>query len=690
MAGDEGMDSAVHQQVTSSGDAYVAGRDMHIHVLPPVPESRARIWGGVPARNPGFTGREVLLDAVRAALAGRDRAVVRGSGGVGKTQIAIEYAHRFANDYDLVWWVNAERAEMIVEQFAALAAHLGCARDEAQVTVMRRTVLTALHERERLLLIFDNAERPEGVTDWLPGGTGHVLITSRARAWDEVAIPVEVGMLSRAESIALLTNRVARLPYADAAEVAGVLDDFPLAITQAAGYMSETGMSAVEYVGLVKKCPGKILGQGKPTSYPHSLAASTEISYDRLREADPAAADVAVICAFLAPYRIPAAWFAAAAPKLSAPLREQAEDPFEWHQALASLSRIGLASVDQDGIIMHRLTQAIIREIARSRLANPEELASAVVVAGAPGDPTIPGMWHAWATVLPHLRALGLDIISDHADLRIMAYHSVSYLTERGDVGRAQLLAGDLHNHWRSKLGPDHDDTMCVANTLAGALLNAGRYEDARDLFQEVFTRRRVREGLDHPDTLAVAASLAGAMRGLRLYTAARELDEDTLGRYRNTLGSDHADTLRCAEGLSGDLYRLGEHQAARELAEDTLARHRRAVGGDHPDTLRMALNLVPLLAAAGEPENAIELAYETMERCQQALGQDHPVTLTSAVHVATILSESEDPWEARSLFGDTLERQRRVLGEGHPQTQLTIRKLAVLSRSLGFPWTRV
>ena len=142
------------------------------------------VWGSVPARNPGFTGRAKLLEEVRKQLLGGDRAVVQalhGMGGVGKTQLAIEYTHRFAAEYDLVWWIAAEQSGLIAEQFAVLAAELGCALPGADLEAVRRAVLAELHGRDRWLLVFDNAEDPEDLAHWLPGGGGHVLITSRAR-----------------------------------------------------------------------------------------------------------------------------------------------------------------------------------------------------------------------------------------------------------------------------------------------------------------------------------------------------------------------------------------------------------------------------------------------------------------------------------------------------------------------------
>jgi hypothetical protein len=336
---------------------------------PRLPGMMPRVWN-VPSRNPGFTGRDALLVAVREALLTEDRAAVQvlhGMGGVGKTQLAIEYAHRFASEYDLVWWINASEYErvwginaevtaLIGAQLAELAAELGCLEPEADLVTARRAVLGELRQRDRWLLVFDNAANRDDVAKVLPGGTGHVLITSQAQGWEEVAVPVKVDVLARSESVAILQNRVAGLADLDAHNVAAALGDLPLAIAQAASYMVETGIPAGEYTALLADRTIEILDQGLPRSYPRSLSAVTQLAFDRLHTEDPASANLVRICAFLAPEPIPADWFTQAATRLPASLRIRAADPVAWRQTLARLGRSALARIDGNTLVMHRLT----------------------------------------------------------------------------------------------------------------------------------------------------------------------------------------------------------------------------------------------------------------------------------------------------------------------------------------------
>jgi transcriptional regulator with XRE-family HTH domain len=604
--------------------------------------ARPRVWN-IPARNPGFTGRDDLLAEVRQQLLAGDKAVVQalhGMGGVGKTQLAAEYAHRFAGTYDLAWWINAEQGGLIGNQVAALGLALGCVQPGAGNEAVRAAVLAELRHRGRWLLVFDNAEDPAVVAPWLPGGGGHVLITSRQRGWNEVAAPVEVDVLARAESVAILQARVTVLSGADADRLAAALGDLPLAIAQAAGFMADTGMTADEFLGLLRTRAGQLLAQGAPGSYPQSLAAATGLIADRLARQDPAAAGLASVCAFLAPEPIPQSLFTAAVSVLPSELAVRAADPLAWRQTLAHMTRQSLARIDHRGLQMHRLTQAILRErLTPAQAAATRKYAEALLAASDPGDMPNPATWPRWARLTPHVLAADLAATGNPA-LRELAGHTCWYLLERGDIRTAHDLASGLHQHWRDRLGEDHPHTLTAAHYLARTLLEMGRHAESRDLNHDTLARRRRVLGHDHLDTLYSAHNLAINLRKLGDVQAARDLNQDTLGRHRRIRGHDHRSTLGSATILAHDLRELGEVQAARDLNQDTLDRRRRIPGQDHPDTLNSAHNLAIDLRALGEVQAACDLDQDTLDRRRRVLGQDHPDTLNSAHNLAIDLRQ--------------------------------------------------
>ena len=652
---------------------------------PRIPGGMPPIWN-LPARNPGFTGRDGLLVAIREELLAGDKAVVQaleGMGGVGKTQLAIEYAHQFAGAYDLAWWVNSEQAGLIGEQFAALGGELGCVEAGAGTEAVRAAVLRTLRGLGRWLLVFDNATDPGDVRLWLPGGSGHVLITSRERNWAEIAAPVEIDVLARAESVAILCHRVAGLAEADAARLAVQLGDLPLALAQAAGYMAATGMPAARYLDLLQTKAGQLLDQARPVSYPESLAAATQLIVDRLAEEDPPAAELAGLCAFLAPEPIPEDLFTAAASEMPGELAARMADPLAWPQTLAQLARQALARIDQRGLVMHRLTQVILRDrLTPAQAAATREQAEAILATSYPGDPGNPVTWPRWAQLMPHLLAADLAA-TGNAALRWMACGACWYLLSRGDTRTAHDLASDLRQHWRARLGDDDRGMQAITVYLARALSEMARYAEARDLTRDILDRARRVLGEDHKDTLSTAGNLAIILRHLGEVQAARDLDQDTLDRRRRVLGDDHPATLLSASGLALDLRALGEVQAARDLDQDTLDRSRRVLGADHPNTLISASNLAIDLTALGEVQAARDLEQDTLDRSRRVLGADHPNTLISASNLALDLRALGEVQAARDLDQDTLDRRRRVLGADHPNTLDSANKLAADLRLL-------
>ncbi len=597
--------------------------------------------------------------------------------GLGKTQLAVEYAHRFASSYEVVWWIAAEQAERIGAQFAALTDALGYPQPGRGQAELRRAVFAELQARGLWLLVFDNAEDPELLTGWLPGGGGHVLITSRTHRWAEVAVRVEVDVLTRVESVALLRTRMPALRAADADQVADAVGDLPLALAQAAGYMAGTGIPARDYADLLRTRAAEVLDQGRPISYPRSLAAVTRLAYDRLRGEDLAAAEVTALCAFLAPEPIPAEWFTGAAAELPVPLGERVADPLTWHLTLDRIGQQALARIGDNALQMHRLTQAILRsQQSPGQAKTTRSQAESLLAASHPGNPQDPRSWPGWSRMLPHLLALD-PADTDNKDVRALACGAAWYLGWRGDPRASRDLADSLYQRWRSRHGPDDLDTLHAAYILSFALRELGNLRQSRDLIEENLSRRHRLLGEDHIDTIRSATALAERLRLLGDARAARDLDEEILARSRQALGEDHPQTLGLASNLAADLRHLGQPQAAREIEEETLPRRRRVLGEDHPDTLLSAMNLAAALRALGQAQGARDLDEDTLARYRRVLGDDHLDTLECANNLAADLRALGQAQAARDLDEDTLARYRRVLGEDHPDTLRSARNLA-------------
>jgi hypothetical protein len=193
----------------------------------------------------------------------------------------------------------------LLEDYAALAEPLGIAKaGEGALAAVAEAVRQALTRRDRWLLVFDNATGPDDMMSLLPrAGGGRVLITSRNPSWP-FALPLDVPVLRRDAAIEFLLAQTDQHDRDAANAVADELGDLPLALAQAAAYMSETGVGLADYVDLFRTRRTELWADEKPPA-DYRAKVGTTIATDRVRDDEPLAVDLLSLCAFLAPEAIP-------------------------------------------------------------------------------------------------------------------------------------------------------------------------------------------------------------------------------------------------------------------------------------------------------------------------------------------------------------------------------------------------
>ncbi|KDN22787.1 FxSxx-COOH system tetratricopeptide repeat protein [Amycolatopsis rifamycinica] len=648
-----------------------------------------RIWG-IPGRTVQFTGREELLSMLHETLRSGQPSVVQavhGMGGVGKTTAALEYAHRYGDDYDVAWWIPSEDPDLIAGRLAELARALDLVADGDPATMAVARLHGTLRERDRWLLVFDNAEDAIRLQPFLPGGEGHVIITSRNPHWTGVAAALPVREFTRAESVEVLKTHRPELPGTDADRIAEELGDLPLAVDQAGRLLSVTGWTTDTYLSLLAERAEELLARHQQAGYRTSVAAAWALSFDRLVQDHPAALPVLTFIAWLAPEPVPLTLLT----ELPEDLVPAVRDPLGMADITTVLRARGMADVTANTAQLHRVPAALLR--ARTRHDTPVDGESwpvtvvRVLRAGLPGNPwNNPPAWPLWQSLLPHLLVAtgsSRDVQPAISDVAYLLDRAASYLQTRGEPRAALPLFERSYKLCVEVNGVDHPRTFLSANNLALGLSQLGEHQRAHDLDQDTLARCRRVLGEDHPDTLSTANNLAGNLMALGEYQQAYDLDQDTFTRRKCVFGEDDPDTLTSASNLVSTLYVLGECERARDLGQDTLDRIRRVLGADHPETLATAVNLASNLWVLGEWQRARDLNQDTLDRSRRILGEDHPNSLMAASHLASGLRRLGEYRQAYELDKDILARRKRVLGEDHPDTLQSVEHLVADLKAL-------
>ncbi|HYC93256.1 MAG TPA: FxSxx-COOH system tetratricopeptide repeat protein [Thermoanaerobaculia bacterium] len=578
----------------------------------------------LPPRNPNFTGRKDLLSRLHSALMkDRKAAVVQalaGLGGVGKTQLAIEYAH--AHDYTIRWWIRSEQTTTLAADYAALAEPLRLPeRRAADQNAIVQAVKRHLERTSGWLLLFDNVETPEDVAPFLPSG-GHVIVTSRNPAWRGVAAPIDVDVMERGEAIDLLLQRSGAADRDAADRLAAALGDLPLALDHAAAYVDETKISLDAYLGLFTTRRSEL-----PAS--QAVAATLNLSLGKL---DAPARELLTLAAFLAPENIPREL-----------LGERLTDPLQLNAAIAALRRYSLVTATPDSISVHRLVQFAVRD----RLSPEQErewvrAAMRLLAAVTPRAPEDSRTWSRFAVLLPHVRTLvdiALERGVENDDFVVAGAHTTGYVIRRDDYPGALALLLKLERLTRN-------EQLLVALQFGMGGINglAGAPESAVETLREVLALHRRRDGEVSPVVVYDLATLSGALVNLGRYDEALETAREAERGLSRCQGGDLKMLQSVVKSILGvALGYATRYEAAREALEEALALLEELYGPDNGNMVTIRRSLGMVLMELGEVERAKAELERAVAIARATSGDDSVATCRSLLGLASYASAFED-----------------------------------------------
>jgi tetratricopeptide (TPR) repeat protein len=578
----------------------------------------------IPIRVPThFMGRDEALLDIEAALK-RDQSRVaitalHGLRGVGKTTLAAAYADRHGGDYRAIWWIRAQAEPSIRADLVALGVRLGWVgakeeEDPALAAVMERL----RHERERILLIFDNAMDADAVRLYLPrGGAAEVLVTSNAHAWRGVAAPVEIRLWPKAVGADYLTVRTGREKERAAAEaLSEALGGLPLALEQAAAYCERLHISIAEYRKRLETSPAQFMDDSRhaPPEYHDGMtvAKTFALAIEEAANRHPASEPLIVHAALLAPEPIPLFLFAEAREKFGEPLASAlAGDGLD--ETVATLRTFALidretivderdATITTDTVRLHRL----VRQVAAARRTLVEVVAAVYPEYREIDDSPM----RTWPRAR-RLDALAVALVGDDCDppsgveelaakllngLARYRYHFTltAYAQARSFCQRALRIREQV-------LGPQHPDTALSVEILGDACMQQGDVAGAQSFYERALRIREKALGPEHPDTARSLGTPGYVFIERGDLAGAQSLYERALRIREKVLGPEHRDTVANIHSFGCLFQKQGDHARAQSTHERALAIFEKVLGPEHLDTASSLYELACLRLDQGD-----------------------------------------------------------------------------------------
>lgn len=659
----------------------------------------------VPRRNRRFTGRDTELDRIHQLLAGdpqddsaATRLVLHGGTGTGKTQIAAEYAHRFGNDYDVVWWIDATHRANARERLAALAPRLGLPVGE-RIGERIRAVHEEMRSRgadRRWLLVFDGADDAAQLADLLPEGHGHVLITSTTRDWSVVPDVREIGIqsFSRPESVAFVRRRAPRVTPREADQLASAVQDLPLLLAQTAAWLDANDLPVEEYVRQLHATPKSARIQTEDT-YPKGFQTAWSITLGTLRERHPEAARLLSLLAFFSPNEIPVRLLGEVHHKdLDDDLDELVRDPRAWHLALRRLSEYTAVRLDYEQdlaenpaveqVRMHRLYHRFLREeLTPEERQENSRMACQVLLSADPRRPADTRDWSRYALLIPHLEFAGA-FDWDRSAVQELVLNCIEYLRVRGEYRTGLKLCDEVLAHWEGTLEPSRPALLSLHDKRGHLLRQAGLYAQAEQLGQAVVRRLGADRPADHPDLLRAKDGLGSTLLALGQFEQARDLFREAATRFAEQFGTEAPQTLAARHNLGLALMLLGRYGEAREIHREVLQIRQRRLRARHYLTLRSGAVYARLIRLMGNYPEAASRLEQIVRTLRQISDERHPQSISADHQLGMCRRRAGDYDEARERLSSAAFRAAQVLGPQHPETLVAEADYATFLREHG------
>ena len=685
----------------------VSGLQIVIH-QPASPTSSSLLWTITSRRNPYFIGREDLLTTIANALQTSKGAAppqaLSGLGGIGKTQIALEYAYRFVANYQFVFWARAATRDTLIADYVTFATLLSLPeKDEQDQLKIVAVIKLWLTTHDKWLLILDNADDLVIVRNFLPSSpTGHILLTTRAEVTAPLAQRIEVNTLPIDTAALFLLQRAGVLALGQPLDQASLADQalarhlctqlggLALALDQAGAYILEEGLSLSSYLQNYEVSQAQLLnnrGGDLVDDHPDSVTKTLFLSFQLVQQRSPIAADLLRFCAFLAPDAIPEELFTQNPAKSDSLLLLMKNDPQQFSTALKALRAYSLVRRNPNNLTLsiHRLVQAVLQDTLEE--AERHTWAERVILAV---DAAFPHpehtTWSQCERLLPHALFAAQYIETE----QVSCYEAgglldemASYLQDRARYAEAEPLYQQALLVFERLLGPEDHIVAFPLKHLASLYHKQGKYAEAEPLYQRALLIWEQWWGPEHGSVAALLQSLANLYCQQGKYAEAEPLYQRALRIRMQQWGPEDGGVADSLTGLA-NLYReQGKYAEAKPLYHWALRIWEQQVEPGHPVVVSSLTGLANLYREQGTYAEAEPLYQRALRIREQQLGPEHPETAEIIHDLARFWEAQNNGEEASIWYTRALAIREQALGAHHPKTTETRTRFIALLHAM-------
>ena len=592
-----------------------------------------------------FTGRkEILKELHKRFFTKRNNPsvkiqVITGLGGVGKSEIAKEYASRYGNKYKYIWWINAETQASINNAYISFAQKnkLGLPDDKLE-TIIHSVKDWWMQQNEKWLFIYDNAENKKIIDYYCPSPCKqgqHVLVTSRNVQFLGYE-SINIGVFTETEACEFIEKYTNKPVDEHFKELAKKMDYLPLALDQAGAYMKINEKSYEGYLDLYKKYNLKLLTKYNDDKGKKTITTTWLISFDKIN--NPASKQLLNLFAFFAPDNIRCEWFSIASGVFPKSLQKVVSNELKYNEAIAELTKYSLVSLNEGIINIHRLVQEVIRNSLKQK--HVEEWRNCCV------------------NILNEFCYTDFSTAESRTRFSSLVPHIISVTSEINDENATKEVAS-LYFF----LGDGFDELADYSQSLTW-------YKKSLDIRENVL-------GKDHPDTAATYNNIGLVYCNKGDYDKALEYYGKALDIFENVLGKDHPNTAATYNNIAEVYCNKGDYDEALEYYGKALDTQEKVLGKNHPSTATTYNNIATVYHNKGDYDKALEYFGKALDIRENVLGKDHPSTATTYNNIACVYHAQKLYDRALVLFLKALRVYRKVLGEEHHYTKEVLDNIA-------------